>query len=82
MQVWTLTLTGCVRQDLGSHRVGDSLKHHLSGGVARLFACAHRGGEFILITGGEMSESRKYYFRVPREKLISSIRDLKQPNLD
>ena len=28
VQVWTLTLTGCVRQDLGSHRVGDSLKHH------------------------------------------------------
>ena len=29
VQVWTLTLTGCVRQDLGSHRVGDSLEHHL-----------------------------------------------------
>ena len=42
MQVWTLTLTGCVRQGLGSHRVGDSLKHHLLDDVARLMPCAQR----------------------------------------
>ena len=52
VQVWTLTLTGCVRQDLGSHRVGDSLKHHLRGGVARLMPFAHEE-EYLLLLWAE-----------------------------
>ena len=61
-----LVLTGCVRQALGSHRIGDSLVHCLTGSIARLLRL-RKGGEFILLTGGEMSELKKLPFRAARK---------------
>ena len=81
VQVWTLTLTGCVRQDLGSHRVGDSLKHYLSDGVARLMPSRKRRSKYSYY-GRRDERIEEIPFSRSRENLISSIRDLKQPNLN
>ena len=43
-----LVLTGCVRRELGPHRVGDSLVHCLSGSLARLLRL-RKGGDYSTI---------------------------------